>query len=61
MKNVKKILLSSLLESVGITALSGAWAWHKGTFYVWWYYPIMVLLLLVGITLCKIGFIIYNK
>lgn len=61
MKNIKKILLSSLLESLGITALSTAWAWHKGTFYVWWYYPIMILLLLVGIVLCKIGFAIYNK
>lgn len=61
MKNIKKILLSSIIESLGITALSGAWAWHKGTFYVWWYYPIMILLLFVGITLCKIGFSIYNK
>lgn len=61
MKNIKKILLSSILESIGLTALSAAWAWHKGTYYEWIYYPIMVLLLFVGITLCKIGFSIFNK
>lgn len=60
-KTIKRILLSSIFESLGLTALSGAWAWHKGTFYVWWYYPIMILLLFVWIVLCKTGFEIYIK
>lgn len=61
MKKLKRILLSSVFESLGITLLSAAWAWHKGTFYVWWYYPVMILILFAGIVLCKIGFNINAK
>lgn len=60
-KTIKRILLSSILESLGIAFLDTAWCWHKGVVYVWWYQPILILLLFAGITLCKTGFKIHDK
>lgn len=61
-KNIKKIMLSSVFEAVGITVLSSTYAFWKGTVYTWWYHPIEIAILFLGLSLCKIGFSIYcNK
>lgn len=55
-KHIKKIMLSSIFEAVGITVLSSAYGFWKGIVYVYWYYPIEIAILFVGLILCKIGF-----
>lgn len=60
-KTVKKILLSSIFEALGMTALSAAWAFCRGVIYVWWAYPIELAIFLVGFMFFNIGFEIQFK
>lgn len=60
-KKMKKIVISSMIESIGFTLLSVAWGFCNGKVYVWFYYPIEITFIFFGFMLIKIGLEIWEK
>lgn len=53
---MKKIMIASFIESIGMTLLGTAWMLWNGKIMLWWGYLIEIAFMFVGLSLMKIGF-----
>ena len=55
MCNMKKMIIPSVLESIGAVLLGAAWMLYNGKVHEWWYYPIQITIIALGLIFIKKG------